>query len=117
VASKKEEAFLLYMIALESLILGASASSEITFQLKLKTAHLIVKVSDKRKDLMRRLARLYGIRSTIVHSGSFQVTDAELEEIGLITKKALLTVVLHKPFKSMVSKKQFDEWLEERLLT
>ena len=114
---RREEAFLLYMIALESLVLGGKAASEITFQLRIKTGHLIKSRSEDRKTLLKRLGALYGIRSKIVHSGSFQVTDSELRETRQYTKQALLTVAIGKPFRSMKTEEEFDGWLEERLLS
>jgi hypothetical protein len=114
---RREEAFLLYMIALESLVLGSRSKSEVTFQLRIKTGHLIKSGSEGRKSLLRRLGVLYDIRSKIVHSGSFQVTDSELREARYYSKQAVLTVADNEPFKSMQSEQEFDEWLEDRLLS
>src|SRR5579864_121208 len=108
---RPEESFLLYMIALEGLVLGSDTKTNITHQLKLKAAHLIRKTKEERKKLFSRLGHLYGVRSRIVHSGSFEVTDAEVREIRYYTKLALLTVLVQSPFRDMTSEDEFDRWL------
>jgi hypothetical protein len=57
------------------------------------------------------------VRSKIVHSGSFQVTDSEVREARQYAKQALLTVLNGKLFKDMRTEEEFDGWLEERLLS
>lgn len=118
VDTRREEAFLLYMISLESLVLGREKHPEITFQLRLKTAHLLRRDSnDERKTLFKRLGVLYDIRSKIVHSGHFQVTDAELREARQYAKQALAIVMSEKPFCEMSDAKELDNWLEGRLIS
>lgn len=117
VDTRNEEAFLLYMIALESLVLMKSEKSETTFQLKLKAAHLLKTTVRARKDLAARLGKLYRLRSQIVHSGNFHVTESEVSEIREYTKKALVTVVNSEEFKNMTTEQEFDDWLEHKLLS
>jgi hypothetical protein len=117
VAVRNEEAFLLYMISLESLILGRDTHSEITYQLKLKAAHLLRGTVEARRELMERLGSLYKIRSQIVHSGRFQVSESDLSEAHEYAKKALLVNSHSAPFRKMTDKKQFDAWLDDRLIS
>ena len=114
---RREEAFLLYMIALESLILGSKVNSEITFQLRLKIVHIITCSTSTRKQFMNRISYLYGVRSKIVHSGSFQVTESELWELRQYSKQVLITVANAKQFRDMETAEQFDSWLDEQLIS
>jgi hypothetical protein len=119
VAIRKEEAFLLYMIALESLILGRKEKpvGEIVFQFRLKTAHLLRRTPSERKALMERLDALYEVRSGVVHSGLFQVSDTDLAEARQYAKEALLIVSNDTPFQDMTDATQFKDWLNDRLIS
>jgi hypothetical protein len=114
---RNEEAFLLYMISLESLLLGGTNESELTFRLSLKAAHLIGRTCDVRKTVVARLGALYKIRSQIVHSGRFSVTESEVLEARHYAKQALLAVLHAKPFRDMTTEDQLERWFEERLIS
>jgi Apea-like HEPN len=116
VAARREEAFAFYMIALESLVLGRKQHNELLYKLKLRTVHMLGTTVQKRKEMMRRLDDLYEIRSQIVHSGRFQVTDSELLEARQYAKAALVTVMHAEPFRAMDDEQQLDSWLEEQVL-
>jgi hypothetical protein len=113
---RKEEAFLLYLIALESLILGGDSHPELKYRLKFQAAHLLGDTLNNRKELVQRIGNLYDVRSKIVHSGSFQVTDFELREARHYTKLALLNVITAQPYRDMKSWSEFNSWLEGQLL-
>ncbi len=113
---RNEEAFLLYMISLESLVLGGKNAAELTFRLRLRASHLIGRTLQSRKIVRDRLKDLYATRSNIVHSGRFFVTERELLEAREYTKRALLAVLYAKPFCDMGSEDQLELWFEDRLM-
>src|SRR5215216_3884223 len=81
VERRKEEAFLLYAISLESLVLLENEKEELGYRLRTRVAHLLGIDLDGRKKISKRVRDLYDVRSKIVHSGSYQVTDADLSLI------------------------------------
>jgi Apea-like HEPN len=105
-----------YMIALESLMLGKNKHAELLYKLKLRTAHVLARNVTARKGLIKRLDVLYDIRSQIVHSGRFQVTDSELLEARQYAKHALWSVSQVAPFRDMSDEAQLDTWLEDQVL-
>ena len=117
VDSRREESFLLYMISLESLVLGRKTHSEIVFQLKLRSAYLLKRTRESRTALLERLDSLYHTRSRIVHSGNFLVTDSELREARHYAKLALFTISLAEPFCRMTEESQLEEWFKEQLIS
>src|SRR5258708_5020475 len=92
VEPRREEAFLLCAISLESLLLRKKGK-EVTETLALRLAHLI---SSPKTRLMvyRDMKRLYDIRSEIVHSGSVDVGEDQLSETRYYTRLSLLSALL-----------------------
>jgi hypothetical protein len=113
---RKEEAFVLYAIALESMVLADQNPSELTYRLKVRTAHLLANKTESRRDVFSKIGHLYGIRSKIVHSGRYQVTDADLALLRNITKAALIRICTGEEFMSMRTGKELGEWFQDRVL-
>ncbi len=112
---RREEAFLLYAIALETLMLPGEKSGELGFRLKLRVAHLLGRTGAARALIAKEISRLYGIRSAIVHAGSYEVTDEDLGLLRSIVKRALLRLLrltsLHR-----VTHEQLSDWFDRRIL-
>ncbi len=117
IESRREEAFLLYAISLESLVLLENEKEELTFRLRTRVAHLLGKDIEDRKRITNEIRDLYGIRSKIVHSGSYQVTDADLSLIRFYSKNCILRILNDEPFKSMNSIEALVEWFNEKMLS
>ena len=113
---RKEEAFVLYTIALESVILADIDSTELTYRLRERTAHLLGSDFESRRDIFSKVRHLYGIRSKIVHSGRYQVTDADLALQRNITKRALIRICTAEEFSAMRNGKELGEWFQNRVL-
>jgi hypothetical protein len=116
VKRRREEAFLLYAISLESLVLGREKNAEITYRLKLWTAHLLKQDAAGRKKLGDRLKELYDIRSAIVHAGSFDVKERQLHDMRRYAKQAALTVLMASHFQHIKTNNELNQWLENSVL-
>lgn len=67
ISPRKEEAFLFYMMALESFVLaGKETNQELSYRLRLRVAHLLGSTLEQRRNVFKKMADLYGIRSAIV---------------------------------------------------
>lgn len=117
VESKKEEAFLLYAICLESLILLDNEKEELGYRLRTRVAHLLGGDLESRKKISTKVRDLYTVRSKIVHSGSYQVTDADISLIRSYSKNCILHIVNKEPFSSMNSVDSLVQWFNEKILT
>jgi hypothetical protein len=114
VEPRKEEAFLLFAISLESLLLRKN-DKEITETLALRLAHLI-SGPKTRLIVYRDMKRLYEIRSGIVHSGSVDVGEDQLSEIRYYTRLALLTMLCDSRFSGITKHDDLVDWFRARLL-
>ncbi|KAF0106522.1 MAG: hypothetical protein FD146_2530 [Anaerolineaceae bacterium] len=114
--NRKEQAFLLYAIALESLVLADNEKDELLYRLRTRVAHLIGEGVPSRKQLSKQVKDLYGIRSQIVHSGKYQVTDADFGRIRLVAKSCIIRILTDQTFISMESTKDFISWFDDRIL-
>ncbi|MGE3275201.1 MAG: hypothetical protein AB7O67_08810 [Vicinamibacterales bacterium] len=112
---RREEAFLLFTIALETLFLPGEKSGEMAFRLKLRVAHLLGRTVAARAQVAEEMNRLYNIRSAIVHAGSYEVTDEDLGLVRAISKRALLKLLRLKSIHRL-SHKDFSIWLDRRIL-
>jgi len=117
VESKKEEAFLLYAISLESLILLDNEKEELGYRLRTRVAHLLGGDLEGRTKISNKVRDLYTVRSKIVHSGSYQVTDADISLIRSYSKNCILHIVNNEPFSSMNSVDSLVQWFNEKILT
>jgi hypothetical protein len=116
VDSRKEEAFLLYAIALESLILAENEKDELVYRLRTRVAHLIGEGVQSRRQLSKQVKDLYDVRSQIVHSGRYQVTDADFGRMRLMTKSCIIRVLADEIFIKMRGMQDFIDWFDEQIL-
>lgn len=113
---RREEAFLLYAIALEALLTKPNARSGVTERLKLRVAHLVHRKPDSRKLLANTMERLYQIRSALVHAGtSEELSDNDLNIIAHVVELALWAMLTQQPFREMKNAATFEKWFEDRL--
>jgi hypothetical protein len=110
-----EDAFLLFAVSMESLLLERNEKSEIAETLALRLAHLI-SGPGTRLMVYRDMKKLYGIRSKIVHSGSFDVGEDQLSEIRYYTRVALLTMLLSPQLSGLSTDRELTDWFRSRLL-
>jgi hypothetical protein len=113
---RREEAFLLYLIALESLILGEKADRELGYRLKIRCAHLLGRTPAHRAAIAQRLSGLYGIRSKIVHAGQTEVTDEDLSAARSLAKNALIAVLRSRVRPTPKTSQALEDWFEARTL-
>lgn len=114
---RPEEAFLHYAIALETIILGSQQNVELTYRLSMRTALLAGGTPEKRAEIKKEVRDLYGIRSKIVHSGHYEVTDADVEKIRLLAIICIMRVLTEKPFTSMTEEQEIDNWFDQAMLS
>lgn len=109
---REEDAFLLYAIALESLILGNESTTNVTPRLRLKVSQLL---GGSLEELGKMVGRLYGIRSRIAHDGVYPMTDADLGLIRAITYRSIGRLLLDEPFCRMVTYEELNNWFDQQL--
>ena len=118
IEARREEAFLLYAIALESLLLGRDTKTEISHRLAVRCAHLGGgPTADDKKRVVREILALYETRSRIVHSGNFVVSDSELALMKEYSVLTLFVVIDAEPFRSMTEVRELEQWFETQLLS
>ena len=111
----REESFLLFAVALECTILP-TARVELAHRLSQRVAWLLGGDADQRHRLARRVAKLYGVRSKIVHDGHYEVTEVEQRDISAVAKEMIVGLLLDPTVKRCSTKKNLDEYLERRTL-
>jgi len=113
--TRTDQQFLLYAVALESLLLG-NKDTEITYRLSSRCAHLLGDTLNNRKIISKKTKDLYRIRSKIVHTGSTDVSGEDLGSLWRYVKKSLIIVASDEPFTRMTTEEQFEGWFEDRML-
>jgi hypothetical protein len=115
VEPRKEEAFLLYAIALESLVRGID-NQDVTYKFKMRVAHLLGSTVEERLEIFRQVGKLYTIRSKIVHQGSFEVSDLHFNQMSGYTKRCLLRILDDDSLKAMVTDQHLEDWFDGQVL-
>jgi hypothetical protein len=114
---RKEEAFLLSVIAMEALLLCDNETSELGYRLRIRLAHLLGETYEQRSSIAKTMSRLYTIRSQITHSGKTEVTDSELSEVQTFTASAIYRVLVDAPFANMSNPDHLRDWFDIRILS
>ncbi len=113
---RNEEAFLLYAIALECLIMERGNEPELGYRLRMRVAHLLGSDLPIRKNIRNTVNRLYSIRSAIVHKGEYLVTESDLKLMRHFAKESIVRMLLEEPFRLMEKDEDLIGWFDERLL-
>lgn len=112
---RREQSFLLYAIALETMMLPTQESQGLGHRLRLRVAHLLGRNEAARKRIAAEMGRLYGVRSKVVHAGSYQVTDEDLGRLRSFVKGTLFRL-LATPTTHFMKRQELSEWLDRKLL-
>ena len=116
IETKPQLSFLLFAIALESVVLGRDTQNEITYQLSTRVAHLLADELEARRTVAKQVVSLYSLRSKIVHAESTEVTEAELESIMEVCLNTLFALAIKPEFLEMTKIEQLEEWFRDRML-
>lgn len=116
-AVRREEAFLLNAIALESVLLTESEKEGVTDKLRTRIAHLIGGSLETRKEVHRTVRDLYRTRSKIVHNGSYQVTDLEREAIQGIALTCINRLCTDEAFRNLSTPQDLVAWFDKLILS
>jgi len=109
-------AFLLYAVALESAVMGDHSKAEITFQLSARVAHLLGSTLTARENFAAKMKKLYGIRSSIAHSGSREITAKDLDEMRMTCLFSLHALTVSPEFADAKTEKDLESWFQHKLL-
>jgi hypothetical protein len=117
VEPRRDQAFLLNVIALEALLTKPKSRSGVTDRIRLRAAHLIGGLPKTKQRVFELMGRLYDVRSSIVHNGdSGDLTDRDLETISELVNRSLTDVLTDQRFTNMRTAKDFDHWFEKQIL-
>jgi hypothetical protein len=111
---RREDAFLLYAIALESMILP-EFDSEISYRFRLRLSHLMFEKAKYRREYSNKISDIYNNRSSIVHNGNFEISNHQLTNIRWITKNCFVKLLKVAPFNKITEDKEFLDWLEDKV--
>jgi len=112
----REQAFLDYAIALETLMLPDQETEGLTYRLKLRTAHFLAQSLEDRERLSKAIGSLYRTRSRIVHSGSLEVADRDLRHLRFLTKNCIIRALLHRRIRHLDNRDAYVSWLNRAVL-
>ncbi len=116
VEPKPQLAFLLFAIALESVVLGKEIKTEITYQLSARVAHLLASTLNAKRSTVEQVNDLYRLRSAIVHSGKNDISETDLYTIRAICLSSLQTLATSPDFAAMKDVEELDQWFDDRML-
>lgn len=116
VDSHPERSFLMFAIALESVILGRNTKSELTYQLGSRVAHLIGKGLSGRKLVADTVSDLYDRRSRIVHIGEYGVSRREAALMQFYCDAALGMLTVGPSFAGFKTNAELAAWFNDRML-
>ena len=111
----RETSFLMFMIALESLVLPKRAQ-ELNYRLSQRVTWLLGRNLDERQNLKKLIKKLYVTRSEIVHSGHYEISEEEHLKASKIVKNSILELLTNQDIKNLGKRDQLESWLEKLTL-
>lgn len=108
----REESFLMFMIALECLILPKQGM-ELSYRLSQRAAWFLGNTPDKRKDIKKLIKKLYRIRSKIVHSGVYEVPEEKYHQAYEVVKISIFKMLTNQDIGGLSSLDKLDDWFEK----
>jgi len=111
----REQAFLDYAIALEALMVP-DQDAELSYRLQVRSAHVLANELAQREMIVKWLAALYGRRSKIVHSGSFEVSEQDLARMRQVTKRCIGRTLTHRSLRQLERRDDYVTWLNKMVL-
>lgn len=116
ISRRNEEAFLLYAISLESLVLLEGSKDELKYRLRVRVAHLLGATEEQRKRIASEVGRLYNLRSSIVHGGHQEVADSQVDLIRYYCKGCIVKPLNDSQLSSFTSVDHLTEWFDDKIL-
>ncbi len=113
---RAEQAFLLYMISLEALVLGPDAASELGYRLRLRVAHLLGRNPTARAAVAKLVKESYDVRGKIVHAGALGVTEGQLQGARDLAKHAIIAALRRPDFRHLKDEQDIEAWFNEKAL-
>jgi hypothetical protein len=117
VQRRRDQAFLMKMIALESALSLADGRNSTTERLRLRVAHVVGGAPKERHALYRQMQDFYHLRSSIVHAGVGEpLTDETMKAVTALTRKVLERLLVRAPFSRMKSESELEDWFHGQML-
>lgn len=117
VQRRRDQAFLMKMMALEAALTRDEARGGVTERLRLRVAHIIGGSKSERNASFAQMGDFYRQRSRIVHAGNADaLTDAAMKEITRVTRQVLERLLIAAPFRRMANEQELEQWFEQQLL-
>src|SRR5664280_123154 len=115
VARKREEALLFSMIGLESLLERESRGLA-SRSLALKVAHLLGTSPKEAEQIYKDVIDLYALRSTVVHQGSRDIAETDVDRARRYAKSCAMAFLLRPGLSQLREGHEFEAWFVKRIL-
>lgn len=112
VNEKREMAFLMFAISLDSLLIPEEYTNSIGKKMGKRISNLIGMNEKRKSEIINEWAKLYSVRSRIVHEGCFEVTDKDLQSIRYYSVVCILHFLKDKIIASFTNMDELIQWLE-----
>ena len=111
----RETSFLMFVIALESLILPGK-NPGLNYRLSQRVAWLFGRNFGERQEMKDLIKELYGTRSKIIHSGHYEISEEDHIKTHRIVKSSILRLLTDQNIKNFRKQGQLESWLDNLTL-
>mgnify|MGYP000853803016 CR=1 FL=1 len=108
--------FLLFAIALETVVLLGNKQDELLYRLRIRTAHLLGEGIEERLSMIGDLKDLYNKRSKIVHNGRTDITDEDVYQIWWYSKRTIIRLLTDDNLSGMQTIQELGKWYDKKVL-
>ena len=116
VAPVREEGFILNTIALECIVLPSVNQGELSHRFSQRIGRMLSRTVRDRREFQRMATRLYNVRSEVIHSGAYRVSEDDAHNMRLLTKHVILTLLTDSSVRRFAKEKELNDWYEDRMM-
>src|SRR6266849_501434 len=113
----REDSFLFFALALEALILGEKKRERLTHSLASRVAHLLGSTELEKSKIQGYVKHLYGLRSSLVHTGKAGIPDSDWEWLKTLTTQSILKLMTGEASSDISTDDALENWFEDALMS
>lgn len=111
--TEREQSFLFCAICLESLFCKRHETGDVTERLASRCAQFLAVDKEQHRAIYKDVKALYNRRSDVVHEGSLDISQDDLDQISVYVRESLIKMLTDPVLVSLPDEAAFEAWFKQ----